>query len=100
MTEERHKQTWVLGRSCLERIRVHTENAKRSVCGIVGAIRVVDGKDGNRKRISPIFVLPRYQNIGIAQKAIQAAEEIYGDDNWKLETILQEEKNRHLYEKM
>lgn len=67
---------------------------------IVGVIRIVDGKDGNRKRISPIIVLPRYQNMGIAQKAIQAVEEIHGNDNWKLETILQEEKNCHLYEKM
>ena len=38
--------------------------------------------------------------MGIAQKAIQEVEEIHGNDNWKLETILQEEKNCHLYEKM
>lgn len=60
---------------------------------IVGAIRIVDGKDRNRKCISP-------WNMGIAQEAIQATEGTYGNDNWKLDTILQEEKNCHLYEKM
>lgn len=66
-----------------------------------GAIRVVDGKDGStKKRISPIFVLPQYSNMGIAQQAIREAEKRHGSTGWSLETILQEEKNCHLYEKM
>ena len=32
--------------------------------------------------------------------AIREAERIYGPDNWSLDTILQEEGNLHLYEKM
>lgn len=68
---------------------------------IVGAIRIVDNKDNNiRKRISPIFVLPKFRNKGIAQKAILKAEEIHGDKNWSLDTILQEKGNCYLYEKM
>lgn len=65
----------------------------------VGAVRIVD-KVGKRKRISPIFVLPEFNGLGIAQKAIRLCEEIHGSDNWELETILQEPKNCHLYEKM
>ncbi len=68
---------------------------------IVGAIRVVDKKeDGKTKRISPIFVMPNYRNRGIAQKAIIEAEKIHGVSHWELDTILQEEGNCHLYEKM
>ena len=68
---------------------------------IVGAIRVVDKKeDATAKRISPIFVMPHYQNRGIAQKAILEAEKIHGASHWELDTILQEKGNCYLYEKM
>lgn len=67
---------------------------------IVGAIRVVDTKDGRRKRISPIFVLKEYRNKGYAQSAMREAEHIHGNDNWELATILQETVNCYLYEKM
>lgn len=66
----------------------------------VGAIRVVDQKNGTPKRISPLFILPEYQNKGIAQKAIIEAEKIHGNTNWELDTILQEKGNCYLYEKM
>ena len=68
---------------------------------VVGAIRVVDKKeDGKRKRISPLFVLPQYQNKGIAQMTISAVENVHGADNWELDTIMQEKGNCYLYEKM
>ena len=66
----------------------------------VGVIRVVDRKDGSRKRISPIFIMPEFRGRGYAQKAMLAIEEMYGSDNWCLDTILQEKGNIHLYEKM
>ena len=66
----------------------------------VGAVRVVDKKDGSRKRISPIFIMPEYRGRDYAQKAMLAIEEMYGSDNWCLDTILQEKGNLHLYEKM
>lgn len=66
-----------------------------------GAIRIVDMKEnGKNKRISPIFILPEFQGRGIAQKAIRLCEEIHGSEGWELDTILQEPKNCHLYEKM
>lgn len=66
----------------------------------VGAIRVIDAKNGSRKRISPLFVLPAYQNRGYAQAAMREAERLHGASGWKLSTILQEAGNCHLYEKM
>ena len=67
----------------------------------VGAIRIVDGKKaGENKRISPLIILPEFQGKGIAQKAIKLCEEVHGNENWELGTILQEPKNCHLYEKM
>ena len=66
----------------------------------VGAIRVVDKKDGSRKRISPLWIMEEYRGKGYAQEAILAVEELYGPDHWELDTILQEKGNLHLYEKM
>lgn len=66
----------------------------------VGAVRVVDMKDGSRRRISPIWIMKEYRGKGYAQQAILAVEEIYGPDNWSLDTILQEKGNCYLYEKM
>lgn len=67
----------------------------------VGAIRIVDHKEnGRNKRISPIFILPEFQGKGIAQEAIHLCEKIHGKGKWELDTILQESRNCHLYEKM
>ena len=66
----------------------------------VGVIRIVDMNDGSRKRISPLWIMKEYRGKGYAQQAITAVEEIYGADNWSLDTILQEKGNCHLYEKM
>ncbi|WP_028518314.1 GNAT family N-acetyltransferase [Ruminococcus flavefaciens] len=66
----------------------------------VGAIRVVDMKDGSRKRISPVFIMKEFRGKGYAQKTIIAVEELHGRDNWALDTILQETWNCYLYEKM
>ncbi|MGN1132182.1 MAG: GNAT family N-acetyltransferase [Ruminococcus sp.] len=66
----------------------------------VGAIRVIDNHTEKNKRISPLFILPEYQNKGIAQKAINICEQIHGQDKWELDTILQEKGNCYLYEKM
>ena len=55
----------------------------------VGAVRVVDMKDGSPKRISPIFIMKEYRNKGYAQRAIRSAENIHGRGGWELDTILQ-----------
>lgn len=67
----------------------------------VGAVRVVDKHEESKaKRISPIFIMEEYRNMGYAQKALQLVEEIHGSSNWELDTILQERGNCYLYEKM
>ena len=43
----------------------------------VGVIRVVDKRDGSRKRISPIWIMKEYRNRGYARKAIEEAERMY-----------------------
>lgn len=67
---------------------------------IIGAVRIArDVKDTGR--ISPMFILPEYQGKGYAQQAMKQIELFYPDVNtWELDTIKQEQKLCHLYEKM
>ena len=68
----------------------------------VGAINIGHNDPNERKVsfISPIFILPEFQNRGIGYVAIQKAfEKLPEVTTWKLETILQEPANCHLYEK-
>ena len=67
---------------------------------ITGAVRVVDRKDGDRKRIAPIFIMKKFRNRGLAQKTFEEIERIHGINHWMLDTILQEEGNCYLYEKL
>ncbi|WP_259391558.1 GNAT family N-acetyltransferase [Paenibacillus sp. 1011MAR3C5] len=68
-------------------------------CVVVGAIRIVQRQ--NSAWISPIFVLPEFQGRGIAQRAIRLAEGLFPEHKvWELQTILQEQGNCRLYEKM
>ena len=67
---------------------------------IAGAVRVVDRKDGDRKRIAPIFIMKKFRNRGLAQKTFEVIERIHGINHWMLDTILQEAGNCYLYEKL
>ena len=67
---------------------------------IVGAIRVIDKKDGSRKRVAPVFIMEKFHNKGWAQKAFCEIERIHGKGNWELDTIFQEKGNCYLYEKL
>jgi len=67
----------------------------------VGAIRIINLNEGKLNRISPIFILPEFQNKGIAQSVFKTIEKMYKPNNgWVLDTILQEKGNCYLYEKM
>lgn len=75
-------------------------------CGgkAVGAIRIRHYQGNirlsNANWISPVFVIPAFQNHGIAQKAIQKVFALYPQIiTWKLDTIKQEAGNCYLYEK-
>ena len=65
----------------------------------VGAVSVRTMEDG-WKKLGPLWVMPEWRGKGIAQEAIRLAESIYGSSKWRLDTILQEKGNCHLYEKM
>ena len=66
----------------------------------IGIIRVARC-DEDTCRVAPIFILPEYQGKGYAQQAMLIAETYYPRVSiWQLDTILQEEKLCHLYEKL
>ena len=67
---------------------------------MVGAIRVKSDK-GRRFWISPLFIDPPYQGLGIAGKAMHLTELLHAEaETWELATILQEEANCRFYEKL
>lgn len=47
----------------------------------VGAIAINDKKDGSKKKIAPLYILPKFQNNGYAQLAIKEVEKIHGEDD-------------------
>jgi len=50
--------------------------------------------------ISPIFIVPKYQNCGLGFAVIEKVFEMYCHaKKWRLDTIVQEKGNCHLYEK-
>ena len=69
----------------------------------VGAINIGSRQDPDGEtefRISPLFVLPAYQGLGIGCTAIRQAFALHPEARcWRLETIKEEPGNCHLYEK-
>lgn len=71
----------------------------------VGFVRVIECKffpeKRERVRLSPLGILPDFQNQGLAQEMFHQLEQLYHPKNaWELDTILQEKGNLHLYEKL
>lgn len=65
----------------------------------VGGVRIVEKQEGVFS-ISPMFILPKYQNRGIGYAAIQKVIALYPKAiTWRLATILQEKRDCHFYEK-
>jgi len=65
----------------------------------VGAVRIIVKND--ICKVSALAVLPEYQNKGIAQSALLEIEKMHSTANkWVLDTLMQEEGNCHLYEKL
>lgn len=66
----------------------------------VGGIRIVRNKK-NVYRVSPIYIIPKFHNMGIAQEVFRIIESMYLDANrWQLDTILEENGLCYLYEKI
>ncbi|MCH5353562.1 MAG: GNAT family N-acetyltransferase [Acutalibacter sp.] len=65
----------------------------------IGGIRI--GIFKNYCRVSPIFILPLYQNNGYAKQAMLMAERKHPNiRRWELETIGEEERLCHFYENL
>ncbi|EJS68973.1 N-acetyltransferase [Bacillus cereus] len=68
---------------------------------LVGAICISHKEEKSRFWISPMFILPNYQGRGIAQKILILIEKMFPEAKiWELATILEEQRNCFLYEKM
>ncbi|HEK9098847.1 GNAT family N-acetyltransferase [Bacillus pfraonensis] len=68
---------------------------------LVGAICVFWKEKTTQFWISPMFILPNYQGKGIAQKTLTLIEKMFPQaTSWELATILEEERNCYLYEKV
>lgn len=67
----------------------------------VGLISVMlDSEDTTHAKISPILILPEYENKGLAQIALVQIEEKFSNvKQWYVDTIKQEAKLLHLYTK-
>lgn len=94
------------GAETLERIRQRFDYSQinhyfiRMKSSNIGYIRI---NQLNKKtcRLSQVFILPEFQEKGYAQQAILLAEKLYPSvEKWELDTIKQEQKLCHLYEKM
>ena len=67
---------------------------------LVGAINVLWRERTQEYKISPMFISPEYQGMGIAQEALSMVESFYPlAISWELATIKEEKRNCHLYEK-
>ena len=70
----------------------------------VGGIRIRHHHKGKKVEhvswISPLFIIPAFQGMGIAQQVIHQVFSQYPETiTWKLDTIKQETGNCYLYEK-
>ena len=67
---------------------------------LVGGINVLWREGTHEYRISPMFISPEFQGIGIAQETLRMVESFYPlATSWELATIKEEKRNCHLYEK-
>jgi len=67
----------------------------------VGMIRTILNSQKTQARISPLLILPPFQGNGFAQQLLTSIEETFTDINqWLIDTIAEEPKLVHLYEKM
>lgn len=68
---------------------------------LVGAICISQKEIPYKLWISPMFIHPNYQGKGIAQKVLILIEEMFAKArSFELATILEEERNCFLYEKI
>ncbi|RRK11012.1 GNAT family N-acetyltransferase [Lactiplantibacillus garii] len=68
---------------------------------VVGLIRVITGEAPKQARISPLLILPSFQEHHLAAAALSQIEGRYPNvHTWHVDTIAQETKLVHLYTKL
>ncbi|KFN00980.1 hypothetical protein [Bacillus clarus] len=68
---------------------------------LTGAICVYRKKETMQYWISPMFILPNYQGNVTAQKVLVLIEKMFPEaTSWEFATILEDERNCYLYEKI
>ena len=68
---------------------------------VAGGTRISWWEGTARYRLGGMFLLEEYQNAGIGQRAVRMVENLYPDAaSWELDTILQEPRLAHFYEKL
>lgn len=94
------------GNDTLEKVisklnRVDTEYYFIELDGLKVGVVHIKQLEPNIMNLKTLYVLPQYQGKGIAQQAMKLIESIHSEViEWRLDTILQEKGNCHLYEKM
>lgn len=64
----------------------------------IGCMRIAH--DNEVCTLKQILIFPQFQGNGYAQSAIALAESLYSQKGWRLDTIKQENKLCHIYEKL
>ncbi|PLT29093.1 GNAT family N-acetyltransferase [Peribacillus deserti] len=68
---------------------------------LVGGVRVVWQEESTHFRLSIMFIHPDFQGLGLAQKVFSMLDDVFPQaTSWELDTLLEETRNCHLYEKM
>lgn len=108
--EKYHDDDMSPAKESLERVRekIEEENSEFYLIyfekRVVGGIRIRHHHKGLKVEhvswISPLFIIPAFQNRGIAKVVIEKVFELYPETLiWRLDTIKEEKGNCHLYEK-
>lgn len=99
--EKIEKVTWQLTHPGAEYYLIWSDHKCIGAVRVKHSFKQTDFSDKQDvEYISPIFILPEYQNKGIGQAVIKKVFELYPAATiWRLDTIKQEIRNCHLYEK-
>ena len=80
----------------------HAENAityKILKDGEMAGDIIIRKRDNHKYHIRVLCVIPKYQNLGIGQKALKFIEDTYNDaSEWELVTPALSFRNYHVYE--
>lgn len=99
VTEDIGRDIWRIKREGSDYYIIQLNSEKIGGVRIANCVGNYDYEEGVFY-ISPLFIIPKFQNRGLGFAVIQKVFEMYSHaTKWRLDTILQEKANCHLYEK-